>query len=153
MGRLVLSPHPDERVLEVTGQTPITQWEYREERYGVLSRVAVRQRASWETCWVEDREFLAQGGCASRVVTVPNETGDVAMRWSADYQLKASRRERVRLTLTLPGAFLAWPGDLVEVKRGGFGANGTYRVARSEVSCTAEGLSTTLVLGEPDSMI
>ena len=75
------------------------------------------------------------------------------MRWTADYQLKASRRERVRLTVTIPGAFSAWPGDLVEVRRGAFGANGTYRVARSEVSCTDDGVTTALVLGEPDSMI
>jgi hypothetical protein len=75
------------------------------------------------------------------------------MRYSADYQLKASRRERVRLTLTLPGAFLAWPGDLVEVNRGRFGGNGRYRVARADVVCSETGLSTTLELGEPDGMI
>lgn len=152
-GRLVLNPHPDDRVVEIGPTAAVTEWEYREQRYGVLSRVAVRQRSSWETCWTEDPDFLAQGGCASRVVTVPNDTGDVAMRYSADYQLKASRRERVRLTMTLPGAFLAWPGDLVEVNRSGFGGNGRYRVARAEVVCSEKGLSTTLELGEPDAMI
>lgn len=153
MGRLVLLPHPDDRVLEIGSTAAVLDWEYREQRYGVLSRVAVRQRSSWETCWKDDPEFLAQGGCASRVVTVPNDTGDVAMRCSADYQLKASRRERVRLSMTLSGAFLAWPGDLVEVAWGGFGANGRYRVVRAETACTRQGLTTALELGEPDSMI
>ncbi len=152
-GRLILNPHTDERVIAIGSTAAVTEWEYREQRYGVFSRVAVRQRSSWETCWMEDPAFLAQGGCASRVITVPNETGDVAMRYSADYQLKASRRERVRLTMTLPGAFLAWPGDLVDVDRGGFGGNGRYRVARAEVVCSEKGLFTTLELGEPDSMI
>lgn len=153
MGRLVLDPHPDDRVVEIGPSAAVKQWEYREQRYGVLSRVAVRQRSSWETCWTEDPAFLARGGCASRVITVPNDTGDVAMRYSADYQLKASRREQVRLTMTLPGAFLAWPGDLVEVNRSKFGGNGRYRVARTEVVCSEAGLFTTLELGEPDSMI
>jgi len=51
------------------------------------------------------------------------------------------------------GGFLAEPGSLVQVSLPGFGANGLYRAARVEVSCGTEGLSTTLVLGEPDSMI
>lgn len=153
MGRLVLDGHGDAEVYELGPTAPVTGWEYREQRHGVLSRVAVRRRSSWDTQWVEDSGFLAQGGCARRVVTVPNETGTAAMRYSADYQLKASRAERVRLTMTAAGAFLAWPGQLVDVKRTGFGGNGRYRVAQTEVVCDEDGLSTTLILGEPDSMI
>ena len=70
-----------------------------------------------------------------------------------DYQLRASRSGRVRLTLTAPGAFLAWPGQLVQVDLPDFGANGLYRVAQSEAACGQEGLTTTLVLGETDAMI
>ena len=153
LGRLILDKHRDDEVVEIGDLTPVTEWEYREDRYGVLSRVAVRRRSDWGTQWVEDPEFLAQGGCARRVITVPNSTGTAAMRYSADYQLRASRKERVRLTLTAAGAFLAWPGQLVEIKRTGFGANGRYRVAQTEAACGSGGLTTTLVLGEPDSMI
>lgn len=152
-GNLVLDGHEDGTVLRLDGSVPITQWDYREERYGVLSQVAVRHRTSGEVQWVSDGDFLAQGGCARRVVSVPNTTGTAAMRYSADYQLRASRRERERLTVRLAGAFLAWPGQLVEVALGNFGANGRYRVARAEVACTPDGLFTTLVLGLPDSMI
>ena len=87
------------------------------------------------------------------MVTVPNTTGTAAMRYTADYQLRAARRERVRMRLTAAGAFLAWPGELVRVELKDFGANGRYRVAQAEVCCGSGGLSTTLVLGEPDSMI
>lgn len=152
-GRLVLDPHGDDTLAWIKDTDPITRWEYREERHGVLSQVAVRRRSSWDTQWVSDPDFLAQGGCARRVVTVPNTTGTAAMRYSADYQLRASRRERVRLSVTVAGAFLAWPGQLVEVSLPQFGANGRYRVAQSQVCCGEEGLSTTLRLGEPDSMI
>lgn len=152
-GRLVLDPHRDTQAVRLGDRDKITGWEYREERHGVLSQVAVRRRTTWGTQWVSDPAFLAQGGCARRVISVPNTTGTAAMRYTADYQLRAARRERVRLRLTAAGGFLAWPGDLADVELTGFGANGRYRVAQTEVSCGPEGLSTTLVLGEQNAMI
>ena len=152
-GRLVLDPHGDKTALRIGDRDKITAWEYREERHGVLSQVAVRRRTTYGTQWVSDQDFIAQGGCARRVITVPNTTGTTAMRYTADYQLRAARRERVRMRLTIAGGFLAWPGDLAEVELGGFGANGRYRVAQVKVSCGEAGLSTTLALGETDAMI
>lgn len=152
-GRLVLDPPGDGREVLVGDGDPVTGWEYREERHGVLSQVAVRRRTAGGTQWVSDPAFLAQGGRARRVVTVPNTTGSAAMRYTADYQLRAARRERVRMRLTAAGGFLAWPGDLVSVELRGCGANGRYRAAQTEVSCGAGGLTTTLVLGKVDSMI
>ena len=152
-GRLVLDPHGDKTAVRIGDKDKVTGWEYREERHGVLSQVAVRRRTTWGTQWVSDPAFIAQGGCARRVITVPNTTGTTAMRYTADYQLRASRRERVRMRLTAAGGFLAWPGDLADVALDGFGANGRYRVAQTEVSCGSGGLTTTLVLGEADSMI
>lgn len=153
MGRLVLDGHEDGGVLELGSLAPVTAWEYREDRHGVLSRVAVRRPGSGEVQWVEDPAFLAQGGCAQRVVTVPGGAAQAAARYSGDYQLKASRGGRVRLTVTMTGAFLAWPGQLVQVERARLGAGGVYRVAQTEVYCGSGGISTTLVLGERDSII
>lgn len=152
-GRLVLDGHSNGETLLVTDTTPLTSWEYREQRHGVLSQVAVRRRTVGETQWVTDGAFLADGGCARLVITVPNTTGTAAMRYTADYQIRAAKSQRVRLTVTIAGGFLAWPGELVTVSLRGFGANGQYRVAQTEVSCGEDGLTTTLVLGEPDSMI
>ena len=152
-GRLVLDAPADGEELRVRECDAVTGWEYREERHGVLSQVAVRRRTTWGTQWVSDPDFLAEGGCARKIITVPNTTGTAAMRYTADYQLKAARRERVRMKITVAGAFLVWPGELVSVELDGFGANGLYRAAQTEVSCGGEGLTTTLVLGETDSMI
>ena len=152
-GRLVLNAHSDGEVVQIGDKDRVTGWEYREERHGVLSQVAVRRRTTWGTQWVEDSKFLAEGGRARRVITVPNTTGTTAMRYTADYQIRAAKRERVRMRLTAAGAFLAWPGDLVDVELEGFGANGRYRAAQVEVSCGGGGLTTTLVLGEADAMI
>lgn len=153
MGRLVLDPPGDSREVLVGDADPVVGWEYREERHGVLSQVAVRRRTARGTQWVSDSAFQAQGGRARRVITVPNTTGSAAMRYTADYQLRAARRERVRMRLTLAGGFLAWPGDLVSVGLKDCGANGRYRAAQTEVACGAGGLTTTLVLGETDAMI
>lgn len=153
MGRLVLDPPRDGREVLVGDADPVTGWEYREERHGVLSQVAVRRRTTWGTQWVSDPAFQAQGGRARKIITVPNTMGTAAMRYTAGYQLRAARRERVRMRLTAAGAFLAWPGELVSVELDGFGANGQYRAAQTEVRCDGDGLTTTLVLGETDAMI
>lgn len=152
LGRLVLEPHKDTEPLELGDGAPITRWELREQRYGVLSSVAVRRRTDWGVQWVEDRDFIAQGGCARRVISVPNETGTAAMRYSADYQLRASRSERLRLTVTLSGAFFIEPGRPVKIGRVD-PDNRLWRVARTEVSCGEQGLTTVVELGEPDAMI
>lgn len=153
MGRLVMEVPEDEVVLTVDGNTPVTAFEYRHDRYGVLSQVVVRRRTAGQTQVMTDEGFVGQGGMARRVVTVPNTTGTAAMRYSGDYQLRASRSGRVRCTLTAAGGFLAWPGQLVRVDRPGFGANGTYRVARSQVCCDGNGVYTRLELGRPEAMI
>ncbi len=152
-GRLVLDAPADTEELRIREGGPVTGWEYREERHGVLSQVAVRRRTTWGTQWVSDPAFQAQGGCARRVITVPNTTGTAAMRYTADYQLRAARSGRVRMRITVAGGFLAWPGQLVSVELRDCGANGIYRAAQVEVSCGGQGLTTTLVLGETDSMI
>jgi len=153
MGRLVLDAPAGGKELRVLEGDAVTGWEYREERHGVLSQVAVRRRTTWGTQWVSDSAFQAEGGCARKIITVPNTTGTAAMRYTADYQLKAARRERVRMKITVAGAFQAWPEDLVSVELEGFGANGRYRAAQTETSCGSGGLTTTLVLGEENAMI
>lgn len=153
LGRLVMDRPADEMALVVDGTTPVTAFEYRQDRYGVLSQVVVRRRTAGGEQTVSDREFLAQGGCARRVVTVPNTTGTAAMRYTGDYQLRASRSGRIRCTLTVADGFLVWPGQLVKVDWPGFGGNGIYRAAQVRVSCGQDGLVTQMELGEPDEMI
>jgi hypothetical protein len=152
-GRLMLDGPDDTMALVVDDNTPASALEYRQDRYGVLSQVVVRRRTAGNRQTVTDESFIAQGGQARRVVTVPNTTGTAAMRYTGDYQLKASQSGRVRCSLTAAGGFLAQPGQLVKVARTGFGGNGTYRAAKVQVSCDENGLYTRLELGEKDSMI
>ena len=151
MGRLILDGHGSDDPLEINSRSPVTGWTLRGQRFGVLSKVGIRQQGSPGILWVEDEDFTARGGCARRIVTVPDGTS--ALRYTSEYQFRASRTERLRLTVTLAGGFYGWPGQLVRVDLPKSGVSGTYRVARTEVVCGGTGLSTTLELGEPDSMI
>lgn len=153
LGRLVMDPPADETALVVDGTTPVSALEYRHDRYGVLSQVVVRRRTAGGTQVMTDRKFAAQGGMARRVVSVPNTTGTAAMRYTGDYQLRASRSGKVRCSVTAAGGFLVWPGELVKVDWPGFGGNGLYRAAQVQVSCGEKGLYTRMELGVTDAMI
>lgn len=153
MGRLLMDRPADDMALTVDGTSPLTALEYRQDRYGVLSQVVVRRRSAEGTQTVTDESFTAQGGRARRVVSVPNTTGTAAMRYTGDYQLKASRSGRVRCSLTVAGGFLVQPGQLVQVSWPGFGGNGTYRAAQVQVICDENGVYTRMELGETDAMI
>ena len=152
LGRLELSAPEDAQALVVDDQTAVSALEYRQDRYGVLSQVVVRQRTAGASQTVTDGEFAAQGGRARRVISVPNTTGTAAMRYTAEFQLRASRSGRRRCSLTAAGGFLVQPGQLVKVQREGFGANGVYRAAQVQVSCGDEGLYTRMELGEPEAI-
>lgn len=152
LGRLVMDPPEDEAALVVDGTSPVSAMEYRRDRYGVLSHVVVRRRSAGDGQEVTDSAFIAQGGQARRVVTVPNATGTAAMRFTGDYQLRASRSGMVRCAFTIAGGFLVQPGQLVKVDRPGFGGNGVYRAAQVQVRGGGEGVYTRLELGEREAM-
>lgn len=152
-GRLILRGWGEERSLVIGDGTACTSLAYGEKRYGVLSQVVVRDRGRGITETVDDREFQARGGRCRRVVTTTGRSTSAAMRYSGAYQLRASRGERVRCEVTVPGLFHAFPGELVQVDYAGFGGNGVYRVAEAVTRVNGEGGSTRLVLGETDLLI
>lgn len=152
LGRLMMDPPEESGGAVVDDATPVSALEYRRDRYGVLSQVVVRRRTAGGSQSVTNESFTAQGGRARRVVSVPNTTGTAAMRYTGEYQLRASESGLARCTLTAAGGFLAWPGQLVQVKRTGFGANGVYRAARVQVCCDENGLYTRMELGQRDKV-
>lgn len=152
-GRLVLSPWDDSDRRWLGDGAAVTQLRYRDRRYGVLSQVVVRDRSRNYAQTVDDRDFQAKGGRCRRVVSVPKDTGTPAMRFSGEYQLRASRSERETVEVTVAEGFAAWPGELMEVALSGFGGNGLYRVRESVVSLDGRGLSTRLTLGPTDVLV
>ena len=132
---------------------PVTALRYRCRRYGVLSQVVVHNKNGYVTQVVNDDSFQAQGGCCRRVLSVPHTASAPALRYSGEYQLRASRAERETCELVLAGSFPARPGDLIEIARSGFGGNGLYRVRECSVQLDERGLSSKLLLGPTDLLI
>lgn len=151
MGRLILSGWEDETRLVLDDTAAVLKLTYGERRYGVFSQVVVRNRSKGTMETVRDDTFLEQGGQCRRVMTVTGESS--ALRETGDYQLRASRAERVCCEVTLCGLFRAFPAQLVQVQRSGFGGNGVYRVAESVCGVNSEGAYTQLTLREVDLIV
>ena len=149
-GRLILSGWQDETAVVLGDGSAFTRLSYGEKRYGVLSQVVVRDRSRKVTETVNDTEFQARGGRCRRVVTTTGKSDSAAMRYSGQFQLRASRAERVRCEVTVPGLFHAFPGQLVTADWIGFAANGVYRVAEAVTGADSTGSYTQLTLGETD---
>lgn len=153
LGRLVLHGWEDERTVTVGKDAPVTRLALREKRYGVLSRVTVKDVSGWERSTAVDRDFEKRGGRAARVILVPKNTGFQARRYNAWFQLERSRAKARQIEVTLASAFTAWPGDLVKLVRSGWSRNGIYRVQESRVTLGEKGVETTLTLGYPNAVL
>lgn len=152
-GRLHLAPWGDGAVRVVSDGAAVTEFSYREKRYGVLSEILVRDKTRFAVERVENGRFAAKGGKCRRVMTMPGRTAFQAMRYSGTFQLRRSEAEWIRAEATIPQLFFAWPGDLVKLERNGFGKNGVYRVLEAVVSGDERGGRTRLVLGERDAAV
>ena len=119
---------------------------YREKRYGVISEVLVKNTLAGTSETVKNADFIARGGCARRVVTVPRKTGENAMRYNGSYKIAASEAGSRLLRLTVPQLFAAFPNDLVELDLPAVGARGVYRVSGSECWADAASSGTRLEL-------
>lgn len=152
-GRLVLTGWTDSREVLITDASRVTGLVCRDRRYGVLSQVLVRDRYSGTVQTLENRAFAANGGQARRVVTMPGRGSYKTMRYSGQFQLDKSAAELERLEITVAQPFCAWPGDLVQVRRGNWDRNGTFRVAQATATMDEDGYQTRLELARPDFVI
>ena len=68
-----------------------------------------------------------------------------------------SRRSKfirqVRLAVTVPRLFFAWPGDLVRMDLAGWSFGGDWRVLSAKVRADETGGRTVLELGEPGAVL
>ena len=152
LGRLEVGPWPEGVGLRLGPGAAVTSLTLRDQRYGVLSQVLVRDRTSQTVRTVEDADFARRGGRSRRVLTMPGRSSYQAMRYSGEYQLARAREELRRLEVELPGSFLAWPGDLVEVDLARGTGRGTWRVAEMTCGMDERGTYTRLSLGEPEGL-
>lgn len=149
-GALLATPERDSgKRLLIGGDAPVLACSLREDRYGVLTEALVIDKKQNLSYSVKNPDMIAKGGQCRRVVYTPGQSTWDAMRYTGEYQIQQSRQDELVVTVTLPGSFLAYPGDRVNLNMERMGLAGTFRVAEAENEFSASrGATVTLTLKE-----
>lgn len=149
-GKLLAAPERDSGHRLVLGERdPILSCTLREDHYGVLTEVLVIDKTRNVSYDVKNQDMIGRGGQCRRVVYTPGQSTWAAMRYTGEYQIARSREDEKSVTLCLPGSFLAFPGDIVELQLERMGVAGIFRVAEAENEfSTMKGATATLTLKE-----
>lgn len=141
-GTLVPDGEKGGRLLRLDGRTALISQSYREDRYGVISHAVVKRRYTNHEEVVENSEFIALGGCCSRIVNVPKSTMYDAMRHEGEYQIKKSMELYRSARLKIAECFGAFPGDTVEMSDSPLGISGRFMVYSAHCVGSAAGAYT-----------
>lgn len=148
-GKLLAVPEQDTgRRLVIGGDSPVLSCSVREDHYGVLTEVLVIDKTRNASYSVRNQDMADRGGQCRRVVYTPGQSTWAAMRYTGEYQIARSREEEWSAEICLPGAFQAFPGDVVRLELSRLGLAGEYRVAEAENRASADGETMTLTLKE-----
>ena len=149
-GALVAAPERDTgRRLRIGDGDPVLSCTWREDHYGVLTEALVIDKIRNVSYSVQNPDMIQKGGQCRRVIYTPGQSTWAAMRYTGQYQIERSREEELSVEVALPGNFLAYPGDRVELSLSRLGLAGTYRVTEAENVCSERSGSTaTLTLKE-----
>lgn len=148
-GKLLAVPEQNSgRRLVIGGDSPVLSCSVREDHYGVLTEVLVIDKTRNASYSVRNQDMADRGGQCRRVVYTPGQSTWAAMRYTGEYQITRSREEEWSAEICLPGAFQAFPGDMVRLELSRLGLAGEYRVAEAENRTSADGETMTLTLKE-----
>ena len=149
-GALLAVPERAPKKRLTIGETdPVLACSLREDHYGVLTEALVIDKTRNTSYSVKNPEMIARGGQCRRVVYTPGQSTWDAMRYTGQYQIEKSREEEKLVTVTLPGSFLAFPGDWVSLSLDRMGLTGEFRVQEAEnVYSARDGYTATLTLKE-----
>lgn len=146
-GTLQIQKNPAYRTWQVGRTAGYVSCKYRAKRYGRISKqILVDQRKGTQIA-AQNKAFLSQGG-RRQAVTVQSGALLRASWRTAEQRIANAEREAECLELTLPGGFLAWPGDRVEVSLEEMGIHQALWVQSAVTELGANGLICTVVLGK-----
>ena len=149
-GKLLAAPEKDSgRHIRIGDGDPVLSCTLREDHYGVLTEVLVIDKKQNVYYNVKNQDMIDRGGQCRRVVYTPGQSTWAAMRYTGEYQIQRSKEDEKSIAVCLPGSFLAFPGDIVELRMERMGLSGTFRVAESENEFSIQkGATATLTLKE-----
>lgn len=147
-GALLAAPERDSgKRLVIDDGSPVLSCSWREDYYGVLTEALVIDKTRNASYSVLNPEMTAKGGQCRRVIYTPGQSTWDAMRYTGQYQIDRSREDMLVVVVTMPGSFLAFPGDRVILNLNRLGLRGTFRVAETENRFSArEGATAKLTL-------
>lgn len=128
--------------------TPVLSCRLREERYGVISEMLVKDKSRGIRHTARNEAFLGRGGSRRQVLYLPAAGNLSAMRYTGAYQIQQSERGKRQLEMTVAGGFAAQPGDVVQVRYWPLDISGSYDVVEADSRGDAGGVTTTLVMEE-----
>ena len=131
-GELLASPEEAGRTLSIGEWDPVLACTLREDHYGVLTEALVIDKTQNQEFSVKNQEMIDKGGQCRRVLYTPGQSTWAAMRYTGEYQIQRSGEDAWTAEVTLPGSFLAFPGDRVSLSLERMGLSGTFRVAEAE---------------------
>lgn len=146
-GTLSAAPEKPGRSFSITEDDPVVSCVLREDRYGVLTEALVIDKTRNASYSVKNQDLIDHGGACRRVLYTPGQSTWAAMRYTGEYQIQRSKEDQRTVSITLPGAFLAFPGDRAAVSLERLGIAGEFRVCEAENSFSAQnGATASLVL-------
>ena len=131
-GALLAGPEKAGRTLSIGEGDPVLSCTLREDHYGVLTEALVIDKTRNRDFSVKNQEMIDKGGQCRRVLYTPGQSTWAAMRYTGEYQIARSGEDAWTAEVTLPGSFLAFPGDRVSLSLERMGLSGTFRVAEAE---------------------
>ena len=136
--------------LRVDGGTPLLSLRKREQRYGVISEVLIQDKVQRVSHPVRNEDFIQSGGQRRHVLYMPRSTaGD--RRYTGEYQIAQSALEQLKITLELPFAFAAFPGDRIELSLSRVKLSGRYDVVAARSRMDGGGERTEVTLSRRES--
>ena len=146
---LALPEQAPEKKVTISEADPVLECSLREDHYGVLTEALIIDKTRNVSYSVKNQDMIDKGGRCRRVVYTPGQSTWAAMRYTGEYQIEKSREEEKLVTVTLPGSFLAFPGDWVSLGLEKMGLVGEFRVTEAEnVYSSRKGSTVTLTLKE-----
>ncbi len=124
------------RVIDKTVAVIWQRWSAR--RYGVISQVLVHN-SIWGSTTVNNPEFQAQGGSCRRVIGTPRRSGFDAQRYTGEYQIRQSQKDRETCEVELAALFAAFPGDRIRLEENPLGVHTGDWLTVSGARCYADG--------------
>lgn len=129
----------------VDRDTPVVSLRRREQRYGVISEMLIQDKVQGISHRVLNQEFLAKGGCRRHVLYMPRSTA-AERRYTGEYQIAQSALDQLEITLELPLAFAAFPGDRLCLALDWLGPEETFDVTEARCTMDEKGHRTEIVL-------